>query len=347
MTVKDTSGAAVAKASVTATPVVDGRVTIGQDLFDVVTVGGRTRTFVLARAGARVHPREIDRWYPAASITAVTPSVGLTAGGTAITVTGQNLSGVTAVTVGGIAATALLIRNDHTLTCVTPAHTAGAANVVASTQTGPATAVGAFTFVDAPQVTRVVPYAAPTGGGQHLTITGVGLLTATGVSIGGAAATQVQPSADGLSLTCLSPVRAATATGDPADVVVTTAGGTGTLANAMFFYDAETAPHITSVDPVTGPGGTEITATGRNFTAHGGVSLLTAQPLGYIPNTSPGRGIGATVIVNSATALTATLDQAANIAARDDPYLDTSYVIVPATDDFEGTSEATFTLTAT
>ena len=62
----------------------------------------------------------------------ITPSHGPTTGGTAITIRGLGLTGVTNVTLGGVAATSVVVVNDTTITAVTGAHAAGMVNVALS-----------------------------------------------------------------------------------------------------------------------------------------------------------------------------------------------------------------------
>jgi len=81
------------------------------------------------------------------TISSVSPSSGALAGGTAITITGTNLTGATSVTVGGSAATSVVVVSATSITAVTPAGTLGAKNVVLTTPGGTATATNAFTYV--------------------------------------------------------------------------------------------------------------------------------------------------------------------------------------------------------
>jgi len=82
-----------------------------------------------------------------AVITSVTPGVGLPAGGTAITITGQQLGGVQSVTIGGVAATNVVGVSPTTITAVTPPlKSLGAKDVVVTTTAGTATLVGGFTY---------------------------------------------------------------------------------------------------------------------------------------------------------------------------------------------------------
>ena len=79
-------------------------------------------------------------------ISSVTPSFGPAAGGTAITILGSSLSTVTSVTIGGVAATNVVIVSATVVTAVAPAGTGGAKNVVVITPNSSATAIGAFTY---------------------------------------------------------------------------------------------------------------------------------------------------------------------------------------------------------
>ncbi len=87
-------------------------------------------------------------YVPPPTVTSVAPSSGPTAGGTVVTLTGTNLIDGATVTFGGTAATGVTVNSSTSITATTPAHTAGAADVVV---TNPDTQIGAlaggFTFV--------------------------------------------------------------------------------------------------------------------------------------------------------------------------------------------------------
>lgn len=72
-------------------------------------------------------------------VVSVLPATAGTAGGTLATIKGDNFTGVTAVTVGGTAATSRVVVDDETLVIVVPAHAAGSAIVVVTNVTGPST----------------------------------------------------------------------------------------------------------------------------------------------------------------------------------------------------------------
>jgi hypothetical protein len=82
------------------------------------------------------------------AITVVAPNSGTTAGGDAVTLTGYFFGASVAITFDGIPATAIVPNaNGLTCTCVTPAHAAGAVDVVLlNTDTTTATAAGGFTY---------------------------------------------------------------------------------------------------------------------------------------------------------------------------------------------------------
>lgn len=93
---------------------------------------------------------EADAFYAAIeadppTITSITPATGTTAGGTAVSIVGTNLLGATAVTFGATTATSIVIT-DTLITCVTPAKTAGAKDVVVTTPAGTVTSTGGFTY---------------------------------------------------------------------------------------------------------------------------------------------------------------------------------------------------------
>lgn len=63
-------------------------------------------------------------------ITAISPSSGSTFGGTDVTISGRNLDGDTRVSFGGAAAVDVSVLNPDTISARTPAHPAGAVDVV-------------------------------------------------------------------------------------------------------------------------------------------------------------------------------------------------------------------------
>ena len=84
--------------------------------------------------------------YSAPELTSILPTTGAAAGGTVVTLTGTGFTGATAVTFGGTPGTALTVVDDTEITVTTPAHAAGAVDVVVTNPGGTDTLVGAYTY---------------------------------------------------------------------------------------------------------------------------------------------------------------------------------------------------------
>ncbi|GIH95420.1 IPT/TIG domain-containing protein [Planobispora siamensis] len=98
------------------------------------------------REGQIIRQSEWDAEFAAPTIAAVSPATGPAAGGTVITITGSGFTADAAVTVDGVAATAVDVDTATKLKCTTPAGSAGPADVVVTTAGGSATKAGAFTY---------------------------------------------------------------------------------------------------------------------------------------------------------------------------------------------------------
>jgi hypothetical protein len=176
-------------------------------------------------------------------ITDVEPATGPTSGGTAVTITGSNFVSPASVTFDGIAATSVVVVNSTTITAVTPAHAAtGLVNVTVSTGNGTDTDAYAFTYTNtaAPTVTGISPTSGPIG--TQITITGTNFLNATGVTIGGVAAT--------FSVTNSTTMTAVVASGTPlgvVNVIVTTPFGTSANTAADNFTNTSTKTITTTL----------------------------------------------------------------------------------------------------
>jgi hypothetical protein len=66
---------------------------------------------------------------PTVRVDAISPLEGPTAGGTPCTITGSGFFSVTSVVFGGYQATDVVVVNEHTITCVAPAHWQGPVTV--------------------------------------------------------------------------------------------------------------------------------------------------------------------------------------------------------------------------
>ncbi|MFB2580481.1 IPT/TIG domain-containing protein [Herbiconiux sp. P15] len=114
--------------------------------------------------------------------------------------------------------------------------------------------------------TAITPQVGPTTGGQTVTITGSGFGPSTTVDFGADPATDIVVSADGTSLTAVTPPGAA----GPTTVTVANPGGTS--AELDYTY---VAPAAATLTPPTGPeyGGTTVTITGTGLDTVTGVDF--------------------------------------------------------------------------
>jgi hypothetical protein len=166
------------------------------------------------------------------TVSGVSPNSGPEDGGTAVTITGQNLGNAFEVDFGGIAAY-FFVNADGTITALTPTESAGTVDVTVINSDGTsATGPGdQYTFVAAPAVSSLDVNTGPAAGGTSVTITGAGLSDTTEVDFGGVP-TQFVVSSD-TSITAVSPA----ASPGTVDVTVTTPGGTSaTSAGDQFTY---------------------------------------------------------------------------------------------------------------
>lgn len=98
------------------------------------------------RAGDRVRQSQLLDMMTPATVSGISPASGPAVGGTAVTISGTGLDDVTEVTIGGTAATSLTVVDPRTVTCTTPAGTAGARDVVVTDDDGAVTLTGGFTY---------------------------------------------------------------------------------------------------------------------------------------------------------------------------------------------------------
>ncbi len=115
----------------------------------------------------------------------VTPASGPTAGGTAITLSGNNFTGATAVTIGGAAAGNVHVVSDTMITATTPAGTLGNKSVLVTTPGGTNTANTLFAYKQA----QAALAALATPG--TIAVGGTSALGTTGGSGGGAVSFQL------------------------------------------------------------------------------------------------------------------------------------------------------------
>ena len=261
---------------------------------------GTVEVRVTTTPGTSVDAGAVDNYtYQAPpTVTSISPAAGPTAGGTSVTITGTNftgLSGAAAVQFGGTNASSYTVNSATSITATAPARAAGVADVRVTTPGGTSanTAADDYTYYAPPTITSISPAAGPTAGGTSVVIIGTnfgGLSGASAVVFGATNATSYTVDS-ATQITATAPAGTGTQ-----DVRVTTPGGT-TANTAADNYTYYAPPTITSISPATGPatGGTSVTITGTNFA---GLSGASAVVFGGTNATS--------YTVNSATSITAT-----------------------------------------
>jgi S-adenosylmethionine/arginine decarboxylase-like enzyme len=195
------------------------------------------------------------------TVTALSPNKGPTAGGTVVTISGANLTGVTAVHFGAVPATIVKLVSASAIEVHSPKGS-GTVDITVTTLGGTSakSAADRFTFVPPPTVTKLSPNKGPTAGGTLVTISGANLAGVTAVHFGAAPATIVK-------LVSASAIEVHSPKGSgTVDVTVTTPGGTSPKSAGDRFTFVP-PPTVTKLSPNKGPtaGGTLVTITGANL----------------------------------------------------------------------------------
>jgi len=210
------------------------------------------------------------------AITSITPAEGPVAGGTLVSIAGGGFSSFGGpeidVRVGGLPLVEASV-SPNLITGRTPTGTAGQATVRVATPLGATS--GSFRYVPAPAVTALTPGAGPAAGGTALSITGSGFTGGSlTVTLGGAALSDRAVVSDTLIVGNAPPGAAGTAK----SLVVSSAGGTATLAAAFRHLGA---PTVAAMSPARGltTGGIAVTVTGTNLEPEGLLVRVGGQPL--------------------------------------------------------------------
>jgi len=221
-------------------------------------------------------------YVPPPTVASVSPTRGPEAGGTevTITVTGTNLSEVTAVDFG-MSPASFFVNNKGSITAFSPAG-AGVVDVTVTAFGGTSLTSFAdqFSYVPPPTVTGVSPETGPAAGGTTVTITGSNLAEATAVGFGSSSATSVVVNSDN-SITAVSPIGTP---GETVDVTVTTPGGTSPTSAADRFRYLQTAPLLVKrVSPNNGAftGGTLVIISGNAFVGATAVNFGSASATSF------------------------------------------------------------------
>src|SRR6202035_4475724 len=124
--------------------------------------------------------------------TSISPTSGTTSGGTPVTISGTNFASGATGTFGGTASTNVVVVSSTTITATTPAHAAGAVNVVVTNSNGQSgTLTNGYTYTASPAPTSISPTSGTTSGGTPVTISGTNFASGATVTFGGTAANNV------------------------------------------------------------------------------------------------------------------------------------------------------------
>jgi hypothetical protein len=131
-------------------------------------------------------------------VASITPASGNVVGGDTVVITGEFLTGATAVTFGGVAATSFTVNSATQITAVVPAHAAGSVDVSVTTAGGAVISANLFAYGATPSAPSIgavtagdgqasVAFTAPTNNGGfaiigYTVIASPGPITATGTT---------------------------------------------------------------------------------------------------------------------------------------------------------------------
>ncbi|MFE5161694.1 Ig-like domain repeat protein [Streptomyces sp. NPDC056697] len=177
------------------------------------------------------------------TLTGLLPIAGPIGGGNIVELTGVNLSTARLVLFGTAIASPTAVSDQHLLVTAPPASGPGTVSLYVISVGGVSNRL-LYTYAPVPVVTDVSPSTGSVAGGETIVLTGTGLTFVTGVTIGGVPAASFESYSDTLLAVVTPP-----GVPGPADITVTTAGGSVTVPGG-FTYTASTTTAVTSApDP--------------------------------------------------------------------------------------------------
>lgn len=205
--------------------------------------------------------------YDPPSVIAIEPGHGSAAGGTMVTIVGNNFGATNnnpSVTIGGRPCQSVVWLSDTKLQCVSPPGIGiGDVRVFVLDLSSPENFGTIFEF-DAPQITKLVPDHGPSTGGFTLTVQGLNFGTVDShpqIKVGGHNCKSTGWKSNE-EVYCVVPQGTGLAKQVQVEVLGQPSKPQG--AKAVFSYDG---PMVTGLDPANGPtiGGTHVTILGENF----------------------------------------------------------------------------------
>jgi hypothetical protein len=200
-------------------------------------------------------------YQPAPAVTGISPSMGALAGGTVVTVSGNDLLPGLIVVWGVVEVAGIELISATEVKFTSPAAEAGIVDLILTNPDGQSVRLAeAYTYQPAPRLVAVEPNTGVLAGGTRVTVTGFGLLEGLTVAVGGIQATEIEIiSATEVKFT--SPAAGA----GIVDLILTNPDGqSARLAEA---YTYQPAPSLVEVKPRAGAlaGGTAVTVSGSDF----------------------------------------------------------------------------------
>jgi hypothetical protein len=211
--------------------------------------------------GQTVKLAEAYTYQPAPSLVEVKPRAGALAGGTAVTVSGNDLLPGLTVAIGGIQATEIEITSATEVKFTSPAAEAGLVGLILTNPDGQsATLAQAYTYQPAPSLTSVTPQRGASRGGTVIVLNGTGFFDGAQVTFG-------QTKAGSIKWVSETELRADTPIGEKGAVDITVTNPDGQvvkLAQAFTYYSS---PIIDSIIPNRGRtiGGSRVQLEGEDF----------------------------------------------------------------------------------
>ncbi|WP_037837630.1 Ig-like domain repeat protein [Streptomyces sp. NRRL S-337] len=177
------------------------------------------------------------------SISRLIPTTGPVGGGNVVELVGVNLRTALLVRFGDAVAFPTAVSDSQLLVTAPPVAGPGTVPVSVTTLGGVSNRL-LYTYVAAPSVTGVSPSTGPIEGGTTLVVSGTGLSRVTEVTVDGVPAVSFRAFSDSLLLVVTPP-----GTPGPADLVITTPGGSVTVSGG-YGYQASTRTTVSSApDP--------------------------------------------------------------------------------------------------
>jgi hypothetical protein len=231
-------------------------------------------------------------------VASLSPQAGIS--GTGVVITGSNLSGVEAVTFGGVPATFIVVNSDTQLTVQAPGGGPHPWPVVVTNGYGNSlvSSIGQYYSYHEPTVTGLSPAYGPVSSGQSVVITGTNFAGATSVMFGATSATFVVNTPT--QITAVAPAAPGGTAGQHVTVKVSNAVGESTVTQEYAYGIATVASITPAAGHVDGTGET-VVITGTNF-----VNVPASNGVGFYDAAADFYYYATAYTVNSATQITIT-----------------------------------------